>query len=239
MKTLIIGNGPSLTKEQIIKFKEEGYITIVCNYYNKMLEKYTDSLLVPDYYCITDSVYFRDNGIDIFKRLPNTTFILGECAYKYILENYNNVTIKKMKIVKVILQENAKNIEDKVKGFIEQKDFDPEFKSTENANNTILQLSIPLAVYLKSEKIVLIGNDLRNSYLHFYDSDNKSLEKRNKEWEELWKSIGYKKSPYPKPTDYPENLHDANQKCWRKVKEILDSKGIEIINETPNSRLKF
>lgn len=240
MKFLVIGNGPSLTKEQIFEYREYGYQLIVCNYYNKMIEKENDMRLYPEYYCITDNVYFRDNGIEIFERLPDTTFVLGMEAYKYIMENFSDIKIRKMRIVKVNLQENIKSIEDKFRGYLNQIDFDPTFKTTENANNTILQLSIPLAVYLKAENIILIGNDLNNSYLHFYDSDKKSIEKRNQEWEKLWKSVpGYTKAPYPKPIDYPENVHKMNEKCWEKVKEILEKKDIRIYNNTPGSRLKM
>lgn len=239
-KVLIIGNGPSLTKESIIHFKKNGFITIVCNYYNKLLEStnYNIPELYPDYYCISDAVYFKMNGIDLFQKLPKTTFVLTNEAFQYISDNFEieNIQIN-LKIVQIQRKSNPKNLLDKVSTFLEQTHFDPLFKTIQFANNTILQIGFPLAVFIKAETIVLLGIDLHNSYLHFYDSDEKSIEKRNSDWKNLWKSVGYSQIPYPKPVDYPENFHHVHLLCWKKVAEILHDLNIHCFNNTPGSRL--
>ena len=229
----VIGNGPSLLDFNTSKLLE--FPTIGCNSIHK-LENFN-----PTYHCITDKSFFTFNENNIDKVFSSTSkFVISKTLDTFLTEKFNEDYLRykneQNKIYKIVDVRTDIKLNDKeCTSILLDKD---NFNKTYNARNTVIQLSIPLAVYLGFKRIILVGVDCNNEYTHFYDCDEKTQKEEDEKFEKLWTKTGfYDTPPFPRPLGYANDHKIFQTKQFEKINELAKKENIQIFNASNHKSL--
>jgi hypothetical protein len=210
-KCFLIGNGPSLSARDLDKIKDSGFISIGCNYINKMFGK---CAWRPDFYIASDITVI----------LPNMDFIKSyDCKAKFIAGNLNKYGELNM-----------------CPGLTLYNDFpvySPEFSADVSkvvyGMCTVMYDMLQIAAYMGFSEIYLLGADNTQPILanvqnagtgsHFYKEDVTELAIRET----------YQKAIFTDPAAYRDNCNTA----YGTAKRYADGHGFKILNATRGGSL--
>jgi len=138
---IVIGNGPSLNKMDLNKFKD--YITIASN---SFYLKHPDLNFTPNYFTVEDPLPAEDNQKEI-SALKNTIKIIPSDLKKFITRDDNTIY---MNFLRSYMRPNNPNF----------PLFSEEFDEKSYWGGTVLFFNLQLAHYLGCNPIYLVGVDL-------------------------------------------------------------------------------
>lgn len=222
-RCFIIGNGPSLQKQDLSLLKRE--VTFVTNAFwrHPILGKSWQ----PTYYCLADPLYFKKNASNVDgcktlkefygrmnEKINNSTFFISLLGFDLIQKNN---FIRKSKLHYLWLNDVYSNSEK----------YEIDLASAVPAVQSVVQMAIEAAIYMSCNPIYLLGVDhdwlktpnISNGHFYKEETDNNSIS-----------SISLRS-----PKSYYKNELEANIRLWQKYEKLLDladKKGIKIYNAT-------
>lgn len=178
---IVLGNGPSLRRWNLSLLRAEGYTMIGCN----SIDRWPDTEFLPHYHCVTDHTYFGRVEDPKGRRLT----LPDAHRKRYVLA-------KSLQDVVPASRTDVQWVE--VSGTVDDWTPDQWPGRVPNLRNTVQQLSIPLATAgLGFRRLALLGVDMRDEFLHFYDDSPEEQRRRDEEWVALWGPDC--PAPYPRP----------------------------------------
>lgn len=209
-RCFIIGNGPSLTAEDLALLKDE--YSFAANRIFYMFDK-TDWR--PTYYCAQDDVVVRDIADKFDTILPNCNYAFI-AAYCYRALNEDTLSDKKVLLYFDKFQQSHKGrlFSERIEDFV----FD---------GGTITYAAIQIAAYMGFSEIYLIGVDHNYSTLSF---------KGNSINDKDVKSSYFEGMPIDIKMTKPNT--DGSTLSFMKAKEYADSHNLLIANATRGGKLE-
>jgi hypothetical protein len=171
-KCFLIGNGPSLTVQDLENLASKGFITITCNYINKIFDK---TKWRPDFYCIIETSAILTN-LDFIMNFPMKAKFVKDISP----EGYTDVLDEsKCENLCLFNYGGAHNC------------FSTDCSKVIYDGHTVMFSMIQMAVYLRFAEIYMLGVDntqppfvytsnFIESHSHFYEESKDELEKRRK-----------------------------------------------------------
>lgn len=160
-RCFLIGNGPSLSFQDLNTLKENHEVTFGVNRIYLSFDK-TDWR--PDYYVLVDSIVLQQDFETVQKL---------DLPVLFISDNYTEETIKSDKnIFYFSKRENS----------YDSESFSPDFSQYVYGGNTVIYDAMQIAAYMGFEEIILLGVDMTRvkpgeRIPHFYDGNLKGDEK--------------------------------------------------------------
>ena len=209
-RCFIIGNGPSLTPEDLTLLKDE--YTFAANRIFYIFDKTTWR---PTYYCAQDSVVIDDIIFD----LPNIMkecklmFLISDCYDKVCEELRNNPKVLFF-IAKYVSAHKERLFSDKIEKYV-------------SGGGTITYAAIQLAVYMGFSEIYLLGVDHNYATNSFKDNQVSASDVAGSYFAGMPSNI---KMTKPNP--------DNATISFMKAKEYCDAIGVKILNATRGGKLE-
>jgi len=216
-KCFLIGNGPSLLATDLDKLQARGYMSIACNFINRIFEK---TGWRPDYYCCEESSAMALNR-DFIMNYPMKAKFIKSPRTKSEAELFSGAPDD----VHFFFQGPAKlTVSNNIAGII----YD---------GHTVMFPMLQIAMYMGFSEIYLLGVDnsqppgphtsnFIEAQSHFYDEDLDELEKRR----EILTPYGY--------DDDWERYFSLVNSHYQVIREYAFEKGIGVYNATRGGQLE-
>lgn len=213
-RCFIIGNGPSLIKEDLEKIQRAGVASFACN---SIFNCFSQTCWRPDYYCAVDALFIRDE----FKESGALQYILEHCRYmfarsdSYLFRYYNDSNIKNLAFCKIAVPASLSDVE-----------FSEDCAEKVYTGYTVTYTMLQLAAYMGFSEIYLLGID------HHFScelNDDGIVLKDGRVQDHL----GALNDSYPvvAPVDKMTRAYEA-------AKRYADGHGIQIYNATRGGKLE-
>lgn len=209
-RCFIIGNGPSLTADDLTLLKDE--YTFAANRIYYMFDK---TPWRPTYYCAQDIVVVDDIISDLPKvaRECKKMFLISAC-YKQVDEELRNNSNVLFFVAKYVSAHKERLFSDDVEKYV-------------SGGGSITYAAIQLAVYMGFSEIYLIGVDHNYAATSFKDNHVSTSDVAGSYFEGMPTNIKMTKP----------NTDNATL-SFMKAKEYCDSRGIKIVNATRGGKLE-
>ena len=209
-RCFIIGNGPSLTADDLTKIHNLKIPTFAANKIYRIFDK-TDWR--PDYYFCEDAIIAKNIQDDIEKLECENIFMPIDLKW------YQGVDVKKAKYFNMVYDaDESENF-----GFVD------DLSSKVSCNGTVTITSMQFAAYMGFTEIYLIGVD--HSFAKMLDANGNVIE--NNDVKNHFDD-DYDKNKV-EPTLY--NV-DAATRAFMQIKELFDKKNISAFNATRGGKLE-
>ena len=209
-RCFIIGNGPSLTAEDLTLLKEEYTFAS-----NRIFYIFPKTTWRPTYYCGQDYVVIED----IADKLES---FVGDCKKVFISSRCWDVIPENVR-----RKPNICFFFPRFKGVHKEDIFSDQIENFVSDGGTVTYAAIQLAVYMGFSKIYLLGCDHNYSSASFQDNSINNKEVANNYFEGM-------------PTDIKltKPRTDNSTLSFIKAKEYCDAHGIAIYNATRGGKLE-
>lgn len=205
-RCFLIGNGPSLTAEDLDALKAEK--TIACNLIYKI---YDQTEWRPTYYCISDSTVTRTNSWNITNNLAKSILLIRSFAYKYMKSKpYNAIKLPYISTDQY-----------KVKGNLLLYHY--------ISHATVMSMMMEVAFYMGFKEIYMIGVDGTSASAkgsHFVDN---YFSKEAKAYADAVKRNSLKNYV---PSERAAYLQERSLTIYSQLREYAEKKGIKVYNAT-------
>jgi hypothetical protein len=211
----IIGNGPSLTVEDLNKIKNQ--VSFSSNRINLILD---ETEWNPYYYTFIDALLAKNFFEELFNMRKKQMFVIvTDAGYSWLKKHFGKECIF------------LRSYYEKDKNGLPK--FSEEIANKMHTHGTVTYVNIQLAVYMGFKKIYLIGVD--NHYAVNKQRDgsieiNKELLGKDHFNDTYYKSIESTKQ-------VPNNVYSMTQ-AYMSAKQYCDQKGVKIYNATRGGKLE-
>jgi hypothetical protein len=211
----IIGNGPSLTAEDLNKIKNQ--VSFSANRINLILE---ESEWEPYYYTFIDALLAKNFFDDLYKMPKKEMFVVvTDAGFNSLKKQFKNRCI--------FLRSYHEHEKSGLPKFSE------DLSKKMNTHGTVLYANIQLAVYMGFKNIYLIGVDNNYAINKLKDGKiqvNKELIGKDHFRDRYYESIESSKQ-------VPNNIYAMTQ-AFISAKHYCDQRGINIFNATRGGKLE-
>lgn len=205
-RCFLIGNGPSLSAEDLDRISNE--YSIACNLIYKI---YPQTKWRPTYYCISDSTIVKTNNYDVSNNIGNSVFLIREYAYRFLKKKvYNAIKLPYISTDDYI-----------VKGDILQYHY--------LSHATVMSMMIEIAIYMGFKEIYIIGMDGSSSSAKGSHFVNNYFSKEAKAYADAVKRKILKDYD---PKKRAKDLQDRSIEIYNKLRYFSEKRGIKIYNAT-------
>lgn len=213
-KCFIIGNGPSLSGNDLTVLCENNMVSFAAN---RVFRIFDDTQWRPDYYVCEDEFILDE----IWKELPN--YEIGEVFIPIAAKWYRNVNLKEVNYYLQKFNSNDEKAQDN------KIIFSDDISSFIMTRSSVIVTCIQIAMYMGFKDIYLIGVD--HSFSHMKDKDGNIIVDNS-----IKDHFGNQKNGNS-DTKGIFNV-DATTKAFMDIKQYADSKGVEIYNATRGGKLE-
>ncbi len=220
-RCFLIGNGPSLKAEDLTFIKDE--ISFGCNLIYKI---YDQTEWRPDFFCVSDRLYVKDNGAEILSQLTGPLFTLS--GFKKSMEYHRRRIPTEYPLIyldMISAKENGK-----------YKNVSP--MAYLFPGRSVMTVMLSLAIYMGFDEIYLIGVDCTSAFSnngHFI-KNYKTSQVRRQDMKRIAKKLGMHTISEDEIVKY---YHDGIMDAYQKIKDYAEKKNIKIYNSTRGGALEI
>ena len=208
-RCFIIGNGPSLTIEDLDRIKEEDSFAV-----NRIYKIFDKTEWRPTYYVCQDRFVVNDVNDDL-------GFVIKECDYTFLNNSVvlkNKTCINQSNVFYVFLDDRNR--------YPEMPLFSEDISKVLYEGNTVTYTCIQIAVYMGYSEIYLLGIDHNYSKVILNDG----TVREDKEIQNYMPGLEGAQGFLP--------ALDKTELAYQKARIICEEKGVQILNATRGGKLE-